>query len=356
VTGIENLAWHRKLAGADAKILILGGAGFIGSNAASRFLERGAEVVVVDNLSRKGSRENVRWLDDRGNVLLIEADIRDAALIEGLFREHRDADLILHLAGQVSVTGSISDPRTDFEINVGGTINVLEAARKAETGAPFIYASTNKVYGDMSDVSVELNGTSYRYRDRSLGISEQQPLDFHSPYACSKGAADQYVLDYHRIYGLNTVVFRQSCIYGPRQFGVEDQGWVAWFAIAAELGKPITIYGDGKQVRDLLFVEDLVDAYEAAAANIEWVAGSAFNIGGGPKNGVSLLELLDYLGERSRTKLPLTHAAWRPGDQRIYLSDIRRAHDLLGWSPRTGWRDGVARLTEWVRANRDLLG
>jgi CDP-paratose 2-epimerase len=356
VTGIENLARHGKLAGSDAKILILGGAGFIGCNAARRFLERGAEVIVVDNLSRKGARENVRWLNDRGNVFLIEADIRDAALVERLFREHRDVALVLHLAGQVSVTSSIADPRTDFEINVGGTINALEAARKAEIGAPFIYASTNKVYGDMSDVNVELNGTSYRYCDRSFGISEQQPLDFHSPYACSKGAADQYVLDYHRIYGLNTVVFRQSCVYGLRQFGIENQGWVAWFAIAAELGKPITIYGDGMQVRDLLFAEDLVDAYEAAAAHIERVAGSAFNIGGGPENGVSLLELLDYLGQRCRTKLLLAHAAWRPGDQRIYLSDIRRAREILGWSPRTGWRDGVARLTEWVRVNRDLFG
>jgi CDP-paratose 2-epimerase len=221
--------------------------------------------------------------------------------------------------------------------------------------APFIYASTNKVYGGMPNVPIAPNGTRYNYAEHPFGISEEHGLDFHSPYACSKGAADQYVRDYHRIFGLKTVVFRQSCVYGTRQFGAEEQGWVAWFAIAAQLGKPITVFGDGKQVRDILFAEDLIDAFEAAASNIESVAGSVFNIGGGPENAVSLIDVLEYLRELGGNPISWRNTGWRPGDQRIYVSDIRRARDQLGWAPRTSWRNGIDQLHDWVTSNRYLF-
>lgn len=339
-----------------AKVLITGGVGFIGCNATTRFLSRGAEVIVLDNFSRAGTAQNLEWLRrQEGRLLVVDADVRDAPRITRVFQEHRDTDLILHLAGQVSVTGSISDPRSDFDVNAAGTLNVLEAVRAAGIRAPLIYSSTNKVYGGMPDVPVTLKGSRYLYLNNPFGISEDHPLDFHSPYGCSKGAADQYVRDYHRIYGLNTVVFRQSCIYGLRQFGVEDQGWVAWFVIAAELNKPITLFGDGKQVRDLLFADDLLDVYEAAAANIEAVAGSAFNIGGGPDNAVSLLELLEYLEACHGRTFCSGYACWRPGDQRIYVSDIRRARKHLGWIPRVGWREGIDRLCDWVRSSRSVF-
>jgi CDP-paratose 2-epimerase len=337
------------------KVLITGGAGFIGCNAASRFLRRGGEVIILDNLSGRGARENVEWLRRQGRLVAVEVDMRDADRIKRILEEHRDVTLILHFAGQVSVTGSISDPRTDFEVNTLGTLNALEAVRRAKISAPVIYSSTNKVYGRMPDIPVELNDTRYLYLNHTLGISEDHPLDFHSPYGCSKGAADQYVRDYHRIYGLNTVVFRQSCIYGLRQFGVEEHGWVAWFVIAAVLGKSITLFGDGKQVRDVLFVDDLLDAYELAAANIESVAGSVFNIGGGLENSVSLLELLHYLEFCRGHPIRLRWAEWRPGDQRIYVSDIRRAAQRLGWKPQIGWQQGIDCLSEWVTANRHLF-
>jgi CDP-paratose 2-epimerase len=338
-----------------AKVLITGGAGFIGCNAASRFLGRGAEVIVLDNFSREGARHNVEWLRPQGRLVVADADIRDGERMARLFQEHRDVKLILHLAGQVSVTGSISDPRADFNINAAGTLNILEAVRQAGIQAPFIYASTNKVYGAMPHVRVSINGTRYTYLDRSFGISEEDSLDFHSPYACSKGAADQYVRDYHRIFGLNTVVFRQSCIYGSRQFGAEEQGWIAWFVIAAHLGRPITLYGDGKQVRDVLCADDLVDAYEAAAANINSIAGSVFNIGGGVENAVSLLDVLEHLKRRTGGKIYCRENHWRPGDQRVYISDIRRAQQEIGWEPRTNWRGGVDSLFQWVASNRDLF-
>ena len=340
---------------ADAKVLITGGAGFIGSNAAARFLRRGAEVVILDNFSRRVARQNLEWLREKGPIIVIDADLRDRERMEKVFARHRDVSLVLHLAGQVSVTGSISNPREDFEVNAIGTLNILEAMRSSFITAPIIYASTNKVYGEMPQVPVEPNGTRYLYVNRSHGISENHPLDFHSPYACSKGAADQYVRDYHRIYGLNTVVFRQSCIYGARQFGAEEQGWVAWFAIAAHRDQPVTVFGDGKQVRDLLFVDDLLGAYEAAAANIDSVAGEVFNIGGGGENAVSVLEVLEYLEFCLRRPIRVQRTEWRPGDQRIYVSDIGRAARELGWKPQVGWRQGLERLLNWVKGNRDLF-
>lgn len=337
------------------KVIITGGAGFIGSNAASRYLGRGAEVVIIDNLSRPGTENNLEWLADQGELEFLPIDICEAASITQAFAAHRDADLVLHLAGQVAVTTSVTDPRSDFEANALGTFNVLEGIRLAGIAAPVIYSSTNKVYGGQEGARIIERAGRYIYPDLPEGIPEEHALDFHSPYGCSKGAGDQYVRDYHRIYGLKTVVFRQSCIYGYRQFGLEDQGWVAWFTIATQLGKPISIYGDGKQARDILFIEDLLDAYDAAAANIEHAAGRIYNIGGGPANVISLLDLLDYLEDREGRPVPYTHNAWRPGDQRIYVSDIRRAKLELSWTPRVHWQRGLALLYEWVAANLELF-
>src|SRR5579871_1331594 len=313
------------------KIIITGGAGFIGSNAASRYLQRGHQVVVIDNLSRVGVQKNLEWLRPQGNLVFAQLDIRNADELSKLFARHADAERVLHLAAQVAVTTSVIAPREDFEINALGTFNVLEAMRQTGMSAPMIYSSTNKVYGEMIDVgAVEVNGR-YAYQSLPFGVSEDRNLDFHSPYGCSKGAADQYVIDYHRIYGLRTIVFRQSCIYGYRQFGAEDQGWVAWFMIASQLERPITVYGDGKQVRDILFIDDLLDAYDAGFAAGDKVVGKAYNIGGGPANVLSLLELLDYISKRQGRKLRYRLSGWRPGDQKVFVSDIRRAETELLW-------------------------
>jgi len=254
------------------------------------------------------------------------------------------------------VTTSVIGPKTDFEINALGTLNVLEAARLSSHQPPVIYASTNKVYGDLEDVEVEEGKDSYYFPDHPSGISESQIMDFHSPYGCSKGAGDQYVRDYHRIFGLPTVVFRQSCIYGPHQFGIEDQGWVAWFVIAAVTGKPITIYGDGKQVRDLLFVDDLLTAYDLAAENIDKTAGQIYNIGGGQENTLSIWKEFGPLLEKELGQdIPVSWEGWRPGDQRIFVSDIQKAARDFGWKPEIGVDSGIQKLFEWVRANRDLF-
>ncbi|MFP4343842.1 MAG: GDP-mannose 4,6-dehydratase [Anaerolineales bacterium] len=337
--------------------LVTGGVGFIGSNYAHRLLSRGESVTLYDNFSRGGAELNLAWLHSEFGpdaFTCIRGDVRDAA---GVAAAAGGADVIVHLASQVAVTTSVIDPRQDFESNALGTFNVLEAARISERRPRVLYASTNKVYGGMEEVGVVEEESRYRYRDFPHGISEGQPLDFHSPYGCSKGAGDQYVHDYARIYDLPTVVFRQSCIYGPRQFGVEDQGWVAWFIIAALLGRPITVYGDGKQVRDVLYVEDLLDAYDAAVARIDRVAGSVYNVGGGPEKTLSIWrEFGPLLEELLGRELPVRRGDWRPGDQRIYISDIRKAERELGWSPQVGVREGVRRLHEWVAAHRELFG
>jgi len=337
------------------KIIITGGAGFVGCNAASRYLKRGDEVVVIDNLSRPGGERNLQWLKAQGNLTFLQADIREGDKIDRIFRDHDNANLVLHLAGQVAVTTSVADPRSDFAANALGTFNVLEAARQASIQAPIIFSSTNKVYGGMEETGIVERDGRYAYSDLAQGVDEQQNLDFHSPYGCSKGAADQYVHDYSRIYGLETIVFRQSCIYGYRQFGVEDQGWVAWFIIAALLGRPITVYGDGKQVRDILFIDDLLDAYDAAAANIKQSSGQVYNIGGGPANVMSLLELLDYLGEKQKVPVAFDQADWRPGDQRVYVSDIGKAKAEIGWTPTISVKQGLDRLYDWVSSNKELF-
>ena len=338
------------------KWIITGGAGFIGCHAASRFHRAGAQVVVVDNFSRRGAETNLAWLRSQGVTEIVKADIRDSGALNALLARHADADAVLHLASQVAVTTSVRDPRADFETNALGTFNVLEAVRVAAQGRPAVlYASTNKVYGNLEHIEVVEHDERYAYADHPLGVSEAEPLDFFSPYGCSKGAGDQYVRDYARIYGLKTVVFRQSCIYGTRQFGIEDQGWVAWFCVAATLGKPFTIYGDGKQIRDTLWVDDLVDAYEQALARIETVRGEVFNIGGGPANTLSLRELIADLEKGLGRPLQPGYAAWRPGDQRVFVADIRKAERLLGWSPKVRTTEGVSRLLGWVADHRDLL-
>jgi CDP-paratose 2-epimerase len=338
------------------KILITGGAGFIGCNAAQRYLQRGDRVVVVDNLSRRGTETNLAWLQAQGGELeFARCDIRDFTALSAVMAKHSDAKVVLHLAGQVAVTTSVTHPREDFEINALGTFNVLEAVRAHAKEAILLYSSTNKVYGGLESVGVTERDGKYQFDTRVHGIGEEQPVDFHSPYGCSKGAADQYVRDYARIYKMRTVCLRQSCIYGYRQFGIEDQGWVAWFTIAAELGKPITLYGDGKQIRDVLFVEDLCEAYFAAEANIERASGGIYNLGGGPANVMSLLELLGFLEKLSGKKIARTHADWRPGDQPVFVADIRKAERELHWRPKVSAEEGVTRLHAWVRENRNLF-
>lgn len=336
--------------------LVTGGAGFIGSNYVSRLIERGEKVTVYDNLSRAGAPRNLKWLNETYGAsafTLVEGDVRDGALLE---KTAKGVDVIAHLAAQVAVTTSVTDPRNDFEINALGTFNVVEAARLAGSDPILFYASTNKVYGGMEDVDVVEGETRWGYKDLPFGAPETQPLDFHSPYGCSKGAGDQYVRDYARIYGLRSVVLRQSCIYGPRQFGVEDQGWVAWFIIAAVTGKSMSIYGDGKQVRDLLHVYDLLDAYDAVVAKIDTVKGDVFNVGGGPENVLSVWsEFGPMLEKLLGHPLPVGRGDWRPGDQKVFVADIRRAEAVLGWKPKYNVEAGVKQLFDWVVANKNLF-
>ncbi|MBI4791011.1 MAG: GDP-mannose 4,6-dehydratase [Chloroflexi bacterium] len=320
-----------------------------------RLFARGEHAVAFDNLSRRGAIKNAEWLRAKygPKFELIRGDVRDANAIE---QAARDADIIYHLAAQVAVTTSVTDPRTDFEINAFGTFNTLEAARASGKNPIFIFASTNKVYGGMDDVVVAEKPTRYEYRDLTSGVSEAQPLDFHSPYGNSKGAADQYVHDYARIYGLRTVVFRQSAIYGYRQFGEEDQGWLAWFTIAAVTGKPITIYGDGKQVRDMLFIDDLLDVYDSAVARIDRVAGRVYNIGGGPQNTISVwTEFGPMLEKLHGQKIPVASGDWRPGDQKVCVYDISKAQRELAWTPQVDVPTGVEKLYRWVKENVGLF-
>ena len=335
---------------------ITGGAGFIGSNYVSRLLERGEKVTIYDNLSRAGAPRNLAWLREKFGETAFQmtvGDVRDAAL---LTTSSRTADVIVHLASQVAVTTSVTHPREDFEINALGTFNVLEAARLNERKPVMLYSSTNKVYGGMEDVKVVEDDTRWRYADLPLGCPETQPLDFHSPYGCSKGTGDQYVRDYSRIYDLPTVVLRQSCIYGPRQFGVEDQGWVAWMIIAAVTGRQITICGDGKQIRDVLHVDDLLNGYDTAIARINTVKGRIYNLGGGPENTMSIwTEFGPKLESLLGKPIAVARSDWRPGDQKVFVADIRKAMRELGWEPKIGVEEGVKKLFEWVNENRNLF-
>ena len=338
------------------RVLITGGAGFIGVNAAARLLSRGWAVSILDDLSRKGVERNLAWLKRQGPVDFTRLDIRDpGGVVRWVERRRKGLKLLLHFAAQVAVTTSVEDPRTDFEVNAWGALNVLEAVRRLKEKPLALYSSTNKVYGGMEHVRVVMGagpqGGRYRYVGRPFGVSEAEPLDFHSPYGCSKGATDQYFRDYRRIYGLPTVVFRQSCIYGQHQQGNEDQGWLAHFMKAAQAGKGITLYGDGRQIRDVLHIDDLLAAYEAAWARRSACAGGIYNIGGGPKNVLSLLELLDWIKKKQGRGLRVRRSTWRPGDQRVYVSDIRKAKRELGWEPKIGVAEGLDKLWAWLREN-----
>ncbi len=337
------------------KVLITGGAGFIGANCTNHFTKTSHDVVVFDNLSRTGSDKNLEWIRQESSAEFVRGDIRKYSQLVDVIRQNGPFDLIIHLAAQVAVTTSIADPREDFEINALGTFNLLEAARLNNPEAVIIYASTNKVYGSMKDVrTIERDGR-YEYEALMEGVDEERILDFHSPYGCSKGAADQYCRDYNRIYGLRTIVLRQSCIYGYRQFGIEDQGWVAWFCIAAAIDKPITIYGDGKQIRDVLFIDDLVRAFELAYENRDHIAGKVFNIGGGPMNTLSLYELIKFLEDLKCTEISLAYDDWRPGDQKVFVCNISAAEREFGWKPEVDTDNGIRRLFNWVIENKSLF-
>ncbi|HUR46897.1 MAG TPA: NAD-dependent epimerase/dehydratase family protein [Candidatus Saccharimonadales bacterium] len=340
--------------GKAGPVLITGGAGFIGTNLAHRFLSRKQPVLLYDNLSRPGVEQNLAWLRKKhGELLQIEvADVRDERKLASAVKR---ASKVFHFAAQVAVTTSLVDPIEDFEINARGTLNLLEAIRGMDVPPPLVFTSTNKVYGDLQDVKLEVRGGRYEPSDPSLrhhGFSEQRPLNFHSPYGCSKGAACQYVLDYARTFHIPAVVFRMSCIYGWHQFGNEDQGWVAHFLLRALEKRPITIFGDGRQVRDILFAEDLVNAFLQAMERIDAIAGEAYNMGGGPDNTISLLELLDIMAELRGEKPEVVFDDWRPADQQYYVSDYRKFHAATGWKPQTSAKEGIRSVYEWLRENR----
>lgn len=336
------------------KTLVTGGAGFIGTHVTKFFSDRGDKVAVFDNLSRRGSIPNMLWLQKNVPGLeFIHGDVRDAAALE---RAAQGREVIFHLAAQVAVTTSVENPREDFKINALGTFNVLEAARASGMKPIVIYSSTNKVYGGMEEAKVVEDSDRYTFADLPHGVAETWPLDFHSPYGCSKGTGDQYVRDYARIYGLPTVVFRQSAIYGERQFGVEDQGWLAHFVICATLGRPVTIYGDGKQVRDMLYIGDLVSAFARAVEKIKTVRGRVYNIGGGPEFTLTIWsEAGPMLEKLAGRKIDVRYGKWRPGDQRVYISDIRKAERELGWKPQVAPKEGLARLWRWAQENKEQL-
>jgi len=332
------------------RTVITGGAGFVGANLADRLAGAGQDVLIYDNLSRPGVEENLAWLADRHGARIAAeiADVRDPYTLKAAVAH---ADRLYHLAAQVAVTTSVADPVFDFEVNLRGTMTLLDAVRRRADPPPLVFASTNKVYGALAGVELVDDGSRHGPADPEFaarGIAEDRPLDFYSPYGCSKGGADQYVLDHARIYGLPAAVLRFSCLYGPRQFGTEDQGWVAHFLIRTLRGEPITLFGDGRQVRDVLFVDDAVDAFLAARAEAPRVRGRAFNIGGGPANAVSLLDCLDLIARLTGRRPEVALAPWRPGDQRWYVSDTRAFGAATGWRARVGVEAGIARLAAWL--------
>ena len=336
---------------APRAVLITGGAGFIGTNVAHRYLSAGEPVTIFDNLSRPGVERNLEWLREKhGDLVQVRiADVRDAAALR---EAAASAGKVFHFAAQVAVTTSLDDPVSDFEVNARGTLNLLEAIRASDNRPPLVFTSTNKVYGDLEDVRFRRNKERYEPENEAIaknGFGEDRCLHFHSPYGCSKGAADQYVLDYARTFHLPAVVFRMSCIYGWHQFGNEDQGWVAHFLIRALQREPITIYGDGGQVRDVLFIEDLVDAFQLAQGNMDALSGNVFNIGGGPQNTTSLLELMDLIRDMQDRAPDTRFADWRPADQLYYVSDIRKFSEAAGWRPRVNVRQGIGKLFAWLQ-------
>jgi CDP-paratose 2-epimerase len=342
------------LARGVAPILVTGGSGFIGCNLADSWLRDGRDVIVLDNLSRPGVEQNLDWLvENHGKrVHPVRADVRDAEAIAPVIAE---AGAVFHLAAQTAVTTSLASPLDDFAVNAGGTLNVLEAVRRSGRRIPVVFASTNKVYGGLGDIEMVAEADGYVPADdclRTFGIDESRPLDFCTPYGCSKGVADQYVLDYARSFGLPTAVLRMSCIYGPHQFGTEDQGWVAHFLVQALEGREITIYGDGKQVRDILHVRDAVAAYRALLTAIERISGHAFNLGGGPHNAVSLEMVLGKIERVTGEPVARAHGEWREGDQLYFVADTRALERAVGWKRHMSWRQGIGDLYDWLVASR----
>ena len=354
--GMENIQKHPyiskqyQITSDEKYTLITGGAGFIGTNLAARLLSEGKKVMIYDSLFRDGVEQNLQWLQkEYGGKLVIQiADINEKRILQQCIE---NATEVFHFCAQVAVTSSVTNPVHDFQVNLNGTFVLLEAIRNSKHQPPLIFTSTNKVYGNLQDITMGENETRYYPSDKKIkeyGINEKIPLDFHSPYGCSKGAADQYILDYSRTYGLKTAVFRMSCIYGPHQFGTEDQGWVAHFLISALEDKPISIYGNGKQVRDILFVNDLVDAFVLAHENIDSLAGEAFNIGGGPENTVSLLEILNLIKEKAGKEMDISFEDWRTGDQYYYVSNTSKFKEATGWAPKHNVDEGVKALLIWL--------
>jgi len=338
------------------KYLITGGCGFLGSNIASEILKRGDELVVFDSLYRFGSYQNKEWLESQGEFTFIHGDIRNTNDVERTIKTHKP-DVIYHLAGQVAMTTSIADPRMDFEVNVGGSFNLLNAVRLYSPDSTIIYSSTNKVYGDLEQYAYEETATRYNCIDKPNGFDEKVTLDFHSPYGTSKGSADQYMLDFARIYGLKTVVFRHSSMFGGRQFATYDQGWIGWFteqAINIKNGtqkEPFTISGNGKQVRDIAYASDMIDLYLKASTKIDSIKGQAFNVGGGMSNSSSLLELFSFLESELDIKMKYTQLPVRESDQRVFVADLSKAKELIGWEPKVSKEEGIRKMIEWVSSN-----
>lgn len=338
----------------NAPIVITGGSGFIGSNLADSLLADGEEVVVLDNLSRPGVDGNLAWLQEKhgSRVHPARLDVRDPAAMEPVFA---DAKAVFHLAAQTAVTTSLDHPVADFETNARGTLNVLEAVRRTGRRIPVLFSSTNKVYGALDDIAMLIEGNRYSPASettRLYGVGEERGLDFCTPYGCSKGVADQYVLDYARSYGIPTAVLRMSCIYGPRQFGTEDQGWVAHFLLRALSGEPVVVFGDGRQVRDVLHVHDAVRAYRGLLSAMDAVSGKPFNLGGGPANAVSILTMLQEVEQLAGLRLNIRFEPWRQGDQRYFVADTRRLRSAIGWQAQVNWQRGVRDLAEWLSQNR----
>lgn len=330
-------------------VLVTGGAGFIGSNTSKFFLDQGANVTIYDSFIRDDVENNVRWLEQiaEGRLKVIKADIIDSNKVEAAVKGQ---DIIIHLAAQVAVTTSVEDPVMDFRVNIEGTINLLEAVRKLAPEAIIVYSSTNKVYGQLENLGLHEGETRYSYSDEHYleGIDETQGLDFHSPYGCSKGSADQYIRDYARIYGLKTIVFRQSCIYGTRQFGSEDQGWIFHIMRMILEDKQVSIFGDGKQVRDVLYVDDLVNAYVSAIENIEVTSGQIYNVGGGLTNTLSIIESINTICKIANKEPNFKYEDWRKGDQRIFVSNNSKAKRDFDWEPRVSVEEGLEKLKVWI--------
>ena len=336
------------------KLLVTGGCGFLGSNLAAHGIAQGHEITIFDNLYREGSRQNLAWLREQGSFRFVHGDIRNSNDVMRAVQSSMP-ERIFHLAGQVAMTTSIADPRMDFEVNALGTLNLLEAVRQQTPEAGIIYSSTNKVYGDLEQFQYVEERLRFRCIDYPRGFAENTQLDFHSPYGCSKGAADQYLMDYHRIFGLRTVVFRHSSMYGGRQFATYDQGWIGWFCqMAAETeagqrSEPFTISGTGKQVRDVLHAEDMISLYYSASSKLELVQGRAFNIGGGIENSLSLLELFAILEAEIGCSLDYRRLPARESDQRFFVADLDSIQEAIGWTPRVSSEDGVLRMLSWIR-------